>query len=161
MAEPTDEEMDKVIEAFETSKEAALAQGDWQQVLLYESSFTRLPKLVEIWPMVPKTERKALLAESWFMCDGNLWRYRQDVVRMFRDVGDIGEENCPPGPIHLYRGVTASHSQEARGVSWTGQIEDSAILCQRWPLRPPRRFCVLGGRAPRGRLGPVCGATRG
>jgi hypothetical protein len=102
-------------------KQEASASGDWDHVLWLESSFTRLPRLVRIWPLVAPEQRHQLLAEWWVMCDGNLWRYRDLVVLMFRQVGYIGDPLPQQDPVRLYRGI--NRYRWARGVSWTADMK--------------------------------------
>jgi hypothetical protein len=122
---------------FKAWKADALAQGDWKQVLDYERSTTRLPKLLKIWSMVPPDQRQELLESNWSVCDGNIWRYRKEVVSMFKSVGYCGDAPRPDKPTRLYRGT--AHSAWCRGVSWTGDIHTA-------------RFFADGGR-----LGPMGG----
>jgi len=93
---------------------------DWDQVLALENSMTRFHKLLKIWPQVPRDQRQGLLSNWWDACDGNLWRYRHQVIGMFRDAGYCGDDLALDTPVTLYRGT--AHSRMARGVSWTGNI---------------------------------------
>jgi hypothetical protein len=125
------------VARLEAMKEEAMVFGNWNEVLILESSYARLPKLIEIWPKVPPDQRRQLLADNWDCCDGNLWQYRNKVIAMFREVGYVGDLGCPPEPIRLYRGTVSP--RWSRGVSWTTNLRIARFFAD------GGRFGPMGG----------------
>ena len=111
----------KGFRGSEETAQANLASLGWEERLHRSSSGDRLQTLIAVWDEIPPPQRPEVLTSWWSVTESAPRGSHREIVRMFREVGYVGENPKPSGPQRFFRGI--QHHRERRGLSWTADVE--------------------------------------